>query len=163
MIEEPKIRKNTPCVYFITDGQGNCKIGVASDVQSRFVTIQVGNACKLRLKRVEYTDTLDEAFEAERQYHAALSPWRVRGEWFEEKAVSDYLAGLQPERLNTTMADLCPEFNICDAIKFFLIGLESKTAEEFASRYDAEMPEYWKEFHRTHMLTENGWEVVNSV
>lgn len=138
--------KTEPCVYFVSDGQGHCKIGVASNLTKRMNNLQVGSAYELNIKHIIYTDSLNEAYEIEKKYHAALSSKIVRGEWFDEKAIDDYLNGNKIDDGKVYMCDACPEFDIMDALKLYCILLTSKTKEEVKERYEAEMPEYWKKY-----------------
>lgn len=140
--------KAEPCVYFVSDGQGHCKIGVASNLANRMNNLQVGSAYELSVKHIIYADSLDKAYEIEREYHTALSSKIVRGEWFDEKAVDDYLNENKIDDCKVYMCDVCPEFDFRDAVKLYLILLESKTVEEAEKRYEAEMPEYWKNYDR---------------
>lgn len=97
-----KIR-NKPCVYFISDGNGNCKIGVASDIYNRFQNMQVANASNLVILNLEYYDNIYDAYERERQIHGHLRPYNVRGEWFSEKEVIQYIDGnLKPKQEQET-------------------------------------------------------------
>lgn len=146
-----QIKKNTPCVYFISDGQGHCKIGVASDIQNRFNTLQVGCAYELTIKHIIYTDTIDEAYGIENEYHSALAGYLVRGEWYEEYATEEYYKYGTIKTDKVYMCDVCPEFNIIDAGKLFMILLSSKSKEEAAERYEKEMPQYWKDYDRKRM------------
>lgn len=144
-MSKEQMLKDTPCVYFITDGRGNCKVGVASDIKSRLNTLQVGNPDELKLKYVMYFSSIDEAYYMENECHHALTTKNVRGEWFEEKAVDDYIKGKCPDDDTVYMSDVVEEFSIFDAFKLYLILLESKTKEEALQRYEKEMPEYWKQ------------------
>lgn len=92
-----EILKNTPCVYYISDGIGHVKIGVASDLYSRFATIQVGNASELTLMNVEYFDDISEAYIREEELHGYLANNVVRGEWFDEQSVADFLNGIKKD------------------------------------------------------------------
>ena len=143
-----RIKKNNPCVYFISDGCGHCKIGVASDIQNRFNTLQVGCAFELTIKHIIYTDTIDEAHDIEKEYHSALSEYLVRGEWYKENAVEKYYKYRTIDTNKVYMCDVCPEFDIQDAVKLFMILLNSKTVEEVSERYEKEMPQYWKNCDR---------------
>ena len=144
-----KIKKNVPCLYFISDGQQHCKIGVASDIQSRFNTLQVGAAYEVSIKHLIYTDTLDEAYDLEQEYHSALCEYNIRGEWYDESMVENYYKYGTVEKTNKIyMCDACPEFDIQDAGKLFMILLSSKTKEEALERYEKNMPDYWKEYDR---------------
>lgn len=139
--------RHQPCVYFISDGQGHCKIGVASDIKERLSTLQVSSAFELTIKHIEYTDDLDEAYEIERHYHSQLHERRIRGEWFDEDAVGYYLENGRAEG-KTYMCDECEEFNIRDAMKLYSILLVSKTREEALEAYNKFMPDYWKEYDK---------------
>lgn len=140
--------RNAPCVYFISDGCGHCKIGVASDIYSRFNTLQVGSAYELSIVDVVYTETLKEAYETENHYHTILREKKVRGEWFEETAVKNILSGrtVEGEKVKY-LPDYCQpgEFNFNDLINYFLLGLETcKNPKEFHKRFEEETPEYFK-------------------
>lgn len=147
-ISKDKMASNTPCVYFIADGRGNCKIGVASDIKSRLNTLQVGSPVELILKDCMYFSSIDEAYHMERDCHFSLRNYNVRGEWFEEKAVDDYLTGKSLNDGKTYMVDEVPEFSIYDALKLYSILLESTSKEEAKQRYEDEMPEYWKQYDK---------------
>lgn len=151
-----KIKKGVPCVYFISDGQGHCKIGVASDIKARFNTIQVGCAYDLSIKHIIYCDTLDEAYDIEKQYHSALKDFNIRGEWYNEDAVENYYNFKTVESSDKIyMCDVCPEFNLADAFKLYMIIMESKTPEEAYSRYNKEMPQYWKDYDLNKWIEEH--------
>ena len=141
------IKRNVPVVYFISDGQGHCKIGIASDIKNRFNTLQVGSAYELTITHLIYTETLDEARDLEREYHSALREYNIRGEWYDENIVENYYKYGTVEKTDKIyMCDVCPEFDIQDAGKLFMILLSSKTEEEAQERYEREMPEYWKQY-----------------
>ena len=89
--------KNVPVVYFISDGNGFVKIGYAADIFQRFNTMQVNNAAELSILHLVYNDDLDDAHWTEKQYHEHLKPYKVRGEWYQEKPVIDYLMAEQKE------------------------------------------------------------------
>lgn len=144
-----KIRKNTPCVYFVSDGHGHCKIGVASDLYNRLSNLQVGCPYEISLIHVMYYDTITEATKKENQLHHELMEYRIRGEWFEQQYVQLYLACVEvPKKDNTQyLYDQYPkDFNFADIINQYLMLLESKTAEEYVSRYKEETPDYIKQF-----------------
>ena len=83
--------KNTPVVYFISDGNGFVKIGYAADIFQRFNAMQVNNAAELKILHLVYDEDLDDIHWLEKQYHEQLKPFRVRGEWYAEKPVIEYL------------------------------------------------------------------------
>lgn len=142
---------NTPCVYFISDGQGHCKIGVASNIVHRLSTLQVSSAFDLTPIHIVYTDSMADAYELEKQYHADLQSSAIRGEWFNEESVSRLLAGDPVKDEKAYMCDVCPEFRFDDALRLYMICLESKSEDEFLLRYEEEMPDYWKEYDRKRM------------
>jgi hypothetical protein len=75
-------------VYVIQSGQFT-KIGVAVDVRERMVSLQIGNPVELVL--LKSIDT-HEPFALERQIHAGIWKYHVRGEWFDlPKPVLDLL------------------------------------------------------------------------
>lgn len=156
--ERLKTYKDRPVVYFISDGQGYTKVGVASDIVTRLSNMQVGNVSELKVIELIETDDIAEAYELESQIHQKLKRSRIRGEWFDSEAVVNYLQGEVEDNSDgkTYMADECDQFNIKDAIHLWTILLEeggkSQTEDEFVARvskrYDAEMPDYWKEFDK---------------
>lgn len=141
--------KDTPCVYFISDGQGHCKIGVASDIYKRFNTLQVGSAFDLKVKHLIYTDTLDEAYKTENHYHTILNSKKIRGEWFDETSVDNILNGKTVDgEQGKFLPDFCNkgEFNFADLINFYIMGLECcKDRDMFNQRYADETPQYLKD------------------
>lgn len=144
-----KIRKNTPCVYFVSDGHGHCKIGVASDLHNRISNLQVGCPYEITLIHVMYFDTITEATKKENQLHHELKEYRIRGEWFEQNFVQLYLSCKElPKKDNMHyLCDQYPEnFNFADIINQYLMLLESKTPEEYVGRYEKETPDYIKQF-----------------
>ena len=137
---------NVPVLYFISDTQGHAKVGIASDIKNRFTTLQVGSAYELKIIHLEYRDTYKEVQELEREYHSILSEFRVRGEWYEEKAVIDCLCG-KLERKDY-MCNVCKDFRFEDLLTFWLIGLTAKNEEDFIKQYEEKMPKYWKDWER---------------
>lgn len=135
------IRRNTPCVYFISDGQGHCKVGIASDFYNRFNTIQVGSAFDLQLKKIIYTDTIGEANDLERYYHGLLSSKRIRGEWFDETAVDDVLSGKRIE----SNYDFPIGFNLNDLIDLFMLSHFADNEEKFLEGYEKCIADWIKE------------------
>lgn len=89
--------KNVPVVYFISDGNGFVKIGYAADIFQRVNTMQVNNVAELSILHLVYNDDLDDTHRTEKQYHEHLKPYKVRGEWYQEKPVIDYLMAEQKE------------------------------------------------------------------
>ena len=77
-------KKSTPAkighVYFITSGDGYCKIGRSTNPASRLSALQSGTAQRLHLHHKIMTD--NEA-KCETFLHKALRHYRTRGEWFD--------------------------------------------------------------------------------
>lgn len=65
------------CVYFIQCGK-RVKIGVATDVLSRLMSLQIGSPEPLRLRAV----IENAGMKQERELHAKFDAQRLRGEWF---------------------------------------------------------------------------------
>ena len=74
--------KSTCCVYVISDGHGNFKIGVTQDVQGRVAQLQVGNASLLFAVHCRHFSTEEDALRCESYCHSALYSRAIRGEWF---------------------------------------------------------------------------------
>lgn len=155
--EELQEYRDAPAVYFISDGQGHMKVGVASDIVTRLSSMQVGNASELQVVHLIQTETLSEAYRLESKIHDALQHSRIRGEWFRFDDAMSYLQGNTKERPKgkPCMADECPQFDIKDAIRLWIILLEEVTVasseDEFianvSKRYSEEMPDYWKAWY----------------
>ena len=145
-----EIRRNEPCVYFISDGQGHCKIGVASDIYSRFNTIQVGCAFDLTIKHIIYTEDLKDAYETEREYHELLSHYLVRGEWFDEVAVDNVLSGKEPNGTETkSIMDMFPnDFKFEDLVTEFLVAVSTETEQAYIDNYEKHTPDYIKQYDK---------------
>lgn len=144
MANDIEIKRNTPCVYFISDGQGHCKIGIASDFYNRFNTIQVGSAYELQVKKIIYTDDIDEAKDIERYYHGILSSKKIRGEWFEENAVEDILSG----KTISEVYELPIGFNLNDLIDLFMLSNFADNEEKFLEGYDKCIADWIKDEDR---------------
>ncbi len=91
-------------VYFISDGIGNCKVGIAEYPERRRYTMQTGNANELVTKATIRCVNKYQAEAWESKIHRELKAKRVRGEWFEEKAVDEYLLNLS-ERAETEVTE----------------------------------------------------------
>ena len=74
-------------LYFIQQGYGAIKIGIADDPESRLATLQTGNAKPLRLLLAVPFDERRVAEQLERDLHASLAKYRIRGEWFNRRAL----------------------------------------------------------------------------
>lgn len=67
-------------VYFITSGDGYCKIGRSTNPASRLGALQSGTAQRLHL---HHKITTDNEAKCENFLHKALRHYRMRGEWFD--------------------------------------------------------------------------------
>lgn len=68
-------------VYFITDGAA-IKIGVATNIEKRLSSLQIGNCRELSLKYAIPFKSREAAVCAEARLHGLYREWRLRGEWF---------------------------------------------------------------------------------
>ena len=84
-----------PCVYFIRDGVGNIKIGTSNNVLKRLLTLQTANANKLTIHFVMKVETMNDAFDLEHEMHDMFRKNIVRGEWFKENNIIEFLT--QPQ------------------------------------------------------------------
>ena len=70
------------CVYVISDGHGNFKVGVTQDIEGRLQQLQTGNASLLFAVHSRPFATEPEAVCCESYCHSALHLRAIRGEWF---------------------------------------------------------------------------------
>lgn len=78
-------------VYFIRDGRGNIKIGVANDIGKRLKALQTANADKLEMFFAINVDDKYEAYRIERALHNKFKNDHKHGEWFLEKNIIEWL------------------------------------------------------------------------
>jgi hypothetical protein len=92
-------------LYIISEGEhGPVKVGRSRNPGARISELQTGNARRLRVV-VTYEFTHNEACDAERLLHEALSEFALAGEWFDvdEKFMAEYMPdfflseGLEPK------------------------------------------------------------------
>lgn len=83
--------ENGGYVYFIRDGLGHIKIGVATNVKTRIAQLQTANPMKLDYYYGMHVKTVDDAYEIERELHSKFSKDRLMGEWFNENSVLNFL------------------------------------------------------------------------
>ncbi len=104
-VDGMKIKRD--CVYFVSDNQA-VKIGFTSDLPARIATLQVG--CKSRLKLLA---TIQGGTRATvRVLHDAFAPYRIGGEWFENrgqlaKLIGFVQGGAQPKTYDDVMLLIC--------------------------------------------------------
>lgn len=82
-----------PIVYFIRDGLGHIKIGIARDLGKRIKALQTANPMKLEYFYGMEVKSWFEAQCIEKELHELFREQRLQGEWFEEVPVLRYLRG----------------------------------------------------------------------
>lgn len=85
----PEALRGTGWLYFIGPDHGPIKIGFTTrDPGVRLAQLQTGHPDRLHvIFAFRVTST-----HAETALHRSMDQWRVRGEWFEEDAVIEFLA-----------------------------------------------------------------------
>lgn len=78
-------------VYFIRDGLGHIKIGIARNVEKRKSGLQTANPNELETFFIMSVPSIYDAMEIEKELHKKFSKDRLKGEWFKEKEVLSYL------------------------------------------------------------------------
>lgn len=68
-------------VYVVSREDGKCKVGISRSVARRRSGMQQATPDRLTIHSTVRPASLS-ALDVERQAHAALSPWRLSGEWF---------------------------------------------------------------------------------
>lgn len=86
--DPPQIGAN---VYFIRNGRGDVKIGVAKDVARRRYELQLANPDKLEVFFSLHINDESEAYKIEKALHHKFSSVKKRGEWFHEEKVINWL------------------------------------------------------------------------
>ena len=90
-IWEEELPKGKGNVYFIRDGMGNVKIGVAKDPLKRKKMLQTANPNKLEIFYIMNVPKYWDARVIENELHDMFSDCRKNGEWFEESPILDWL------------------------------------------------------------------------
>lgn len=142
-MSQEQLQKNKPCVYFISDGNGNCKIGIASNIVSRLNNMQVGNAKKLSVLHIEYFDSISDAKDREKLLHSKLSQFRVSGEWYQEEIVKIYLSGAEIPKKKWKYEEFS-DFNLCDLIELYISLLSSRDENDFSEKSKNIKPYIWE-------------------
>ena len=142
-MSQEQLQKNKPCVYFISDGNGNCKIGIASNIVSRLNNMQVGNAKKLSVLHIEYFDSISDAKDREKLLHSKLSQFRVSGEWYQEEIVKIYLSGAEIPKKKWKYEEFS-DFNLCDLIELYIALLSSRDENDFSEKSKNIKPYIWE-------------------
>ena len=78
-------------VYFMLDGFGHCKIGNSLNVMKRKKSLEVGCPYELEIIKIFKLPNKSEAEKIEKALHKKFKKVNIRGEWFEEKPVIDWL------------------------------------------------------------------------
>lgn len=79
-------------VYFIRDGLGHIKIGIAKNVKRRMRALQTNNPMRLEYYFGLKVESIDDARIIERELHEVFKDDRLCGEWFNEKPVLAFLS-----------------------------------------------------------------------
>lgn len=80
ILDLPIQSKNKPSyVYLIQAENGLVKIGIASDVNTRFITLNIASPVKLELL---FSIQRDDARQVETTLHNLFKDKRIKGEWF---------------------------------------------------------------------------------
>lgn len=90
-VKEDDLPKNKGNVYFIRDGMGNIKIGIAKDVLKRRLELQTANPNELEIFYIMQVPKMWDAQVIERELHECFSDYRKKGEWFVEEPVIEWL------------------------------------------------------------------------
>ena len=85
--------EESPCgnVYFIRDGMGNIKIGVAKNPLQRKKDLQTANPNELEIFFIMKVPNMWIAKKIEYELHGLFADIRKKGEWFEESPILDWL------------------------------------------------------------------------
>ena len=78
-------------IYFIKDNLGHIKIGVAQNVKTRLSSLQTANPMQLELYQVFKVENINVAHRIEQRLHSHFRDYRIKGEWFDEKPIIDFL------------------------------------------------------------------------
>lgn len=84
-------------IYFIRDGLGHIKIGVATNIENRLKALQTANPMKLEFFYGMHVKNIDDAYIGEKELHTKFSEDRLMGEWFKEEAILQFLRQPQIE------------------------------------------------------------------
>lgn len=83
-------------VYFIGQGYGLVKIGVARDPERRILNLQTGNGKALKLIATFPFSSRSDAVCVERELHRKYASYRVNGEWFRPGVLKAIRNGMKP-------------------------------------------------------------------
>ena len=83
--------ENKGKIYFIRDGLGNIKIGIAKDPSRRKKELQTANPNELEIFFIMSVPKMWDAQVIEKELHERFSDCRKIGEWFAEDPVIDWL------------------------------------------------------------------------
>lgn len=78
-------------VYFISDGTGWIKIGLANNPLMRLKELQTGNPHKLKIYGLIHFAKYDDARVCESELHEYFEDVQGVGEWFKSESVKSFL------------------------------------------------------------------------
>lgn len=81
-------------VYFLLNSDSQAiKIGIASDVQSRFKDLQTATPVKLKILGTIEMESYEEAKEREKELQSKFASLHIRGEWFQaDQEIYSYIS-----------------------------------------------------------------------
>lgn len=141
------MKGDRPCVYYISDGQGHCKVGIATNLNSRMNTLQVGSPYELKLLHAQYYDDIELAREQEDYAHYILDKHVIRGEWYEEEAVTKFIENGCKDPIDPQPEIKYPkEYDLFHMMIEWEAVVKSKTYEEYIEWYENNAPEWEKKW-----------------
>lgn len=66
------------------------KVGIAKNVETRIINLQVGNPTTLLIRGIIGPVTKQQAQTIENDLHVRMSNHRIRGEWFSGRAIAEF-------------------------------------------------------------------------
>lgn len=78
-------------VYFISDTNGHIKIGKTNNLRRRLIELQTNQASELKVFQFYDCENEAKAYELESYFHKKFDFCRLKGEWFEEQPVMDFI------------------------------------------------------------------------
>lgn len=92
IFEQPRIlNAENYIVYFVKNNQGALKIGVTNDIEKRMRAFRTANCIEPELIHKIDCNSRLEAYQTEKSLHNTFAEYRISGEWFDEKAITNYL------------------------------------------------------------------------
>lgn len=78
-------------VYFISDSNGHIKIGQSNDIPRRLQEIQTNSPTRCCLIQYIKLENQADRDDWENALHNYFKDYRLKGEWFDEKPIIDFL------------------------------------------------------------------------